>query len=683
MKLMCVALIAMLACTAFGEEDEQRSSWSWKGEITAATDTKPVYSKLTDSQQYINDQSSNNDTESKVDEVIQTILENGRQGRNLDGYDEVYADPTIQEALQAGDDAQARNLIKDKLCSLGLMQCDGEYAEGKRPYYSPDDLIYAQPIAIKAVGRPIPSVPYRKGPPTHGAYGPPRPMPVPHHPNNQGPPRKVGYGPPSGSGSFDGPPSKPYFSRPPGPGPVYLSKPPGPVYNKYELGSPSGPNFGSPSGPSFESSGPPFQSKPPGFNGASESGYKFEQHQHSHGSQFIDGPPQQKPTLVVAKGPEPVQQHVHHHYHHGEDNEKKTVIVNNPVPVPISSGNSLVNSEFSSSSFQGLSGSSGSNGFTPVSQGFNYEQNKGINSGLGAVNGLTGSGVYGAGGVKPVFESNLGGGLGNTGPASFGQQSNSIYGQSVSGVFNPNTNSFHSSNPDFYKKELNLNGPRPNGLNTFAQSSGLSQYSNQNQLSGQNQFSGQNQLSSGQNQYSGQNQLSSGQNQYSGQNQLSGQNQYSGQNSGQNQYTSQFNTGESYQAFESGRQDNFDCVCVSYDQCPSQDVIGRKDDLILPLDPRNLKTDIEAIGEEAVITDSHGNMTVVRVTKEASEKNENKSEVKEVEVKKDDTKEIKKISKRDVSEKKSDDDKANIEPVGVFFFKYVLVVLIMLLTWFK
>lgn len=62
------------------------------------------------------------------------------------------------------------------------------------------------------------------------------------------------------------------------------------------------------------------------------------------------------------------------------------------------------------------------------------------------------------------------------------------------------------------------------------------------------------------------------------------------------------------------RAENYDCVCVPYDQCPTHDVIGRKDDLFLAIDPRNLKSDIQAENdkdETRVITDGDGNMTVV------------------------------------------------------------------------
>lgn len=79
------------------------------------------------------------------------------------------------------------------------MQCDVD-AEGK--YLHPHDLIYAQPVAIKPVGKPIPAVPLSvKGP----AYGPPRPVPLP--------PSRPGYGPP--------PPSRPFYPGHKSPIPIY------------------------------------------------------------------------------------------------------------------------------------------------------------------------------------------------------------------------------------------------------------------------------------------------------------------------------------------------------------------------------------------------------------------------------------------------------------------------------
>lgn len=53
--------------------------------------------------------------------MIDNILVSNRQGRNLEGYDQIYADPEVKNALQLGNDTVARSYIKDKLCSLGLM----------------------------------------------------------------------------------------------------------------------------------------------------------------------------------------------------------------------------------------------------------------------------------------------------------------------------------------------------------------------------------------------------------------------------------------------------------------------------------------------------------------------------------------------------------------------------------
>lgn len=43
-----------------------------------------------------------------------------RQGRNLEGYDEIYSDPKIKNVLETGNETMARNYILNKLCSLGL-----------------------------------------------------------------------------------------------------------------------------------------------------------------------------------------------------------------------------------------------------------------------------------------------------------------------------------------------------------------------------------------------------------------------------------------------------------------------------------------------------------------------------------------------------------------------------------
>lgn len=53
-----------------------------------------------------------------------------------------------------------------------------------------------------------------------------------------------------------------------------------------------------------------------------------------------------------------------------------------------------------------------------------------------------------------------------------------------------------------------------------------------------------------------------------------------------------------------------DCVCVPYEQCPSSEQAGRKDDLFLPIDPRNLNKNIQAEGIE-MLTIVEGNGTKI------------------------------------------------------------------------
>lgn len=614
------------------------------------------------------------DTNNTADAVIDTILNSGREGRNLDGFDEVYSDPTVQEALQKGDDRQARNVIKDKLCSLGLMECENEQAQGKRPFLPPGELIYSQPP------------PGYRPPQQNGGYGPPRPMSPPNSGNKyNGPPRKVGY---SGSPFPVNGPN--YQNRPPGP--IYVeSKPPGPFY---EGPNPPGPIYqGSrpqnggqifegpkPPGPIYEDNSSPYK-----FENAGASSYHHEQHEKYENIQDFSGPA--KPTIVVnAQGGAATNAgqaaaassvNIHHHYHHldSEAGGKGPSVIVNPVASSQGassyvSGNSLLtSSEFSSAGLQ-------TGGFSPMSGAYDYKKQIGVNSG-GPVNVLYGSGVYGgssgSGGYgssyKPILEpgNNL---VGASGPggydgnsygginsgSSFGglssgsfSGSNTQYGQSTSAVFNGNNGnqqqqSFHSQNPGFYKKALNTNGG-PNALSGYSQN---------------NKFNGQS--SSG---------LSNG-GQYSGQFNGNG-NDNAGQFSNNNgQFgtsgSGQFNTGENYQGFETARQENFDCVCVPFEQCPSQDVIGRKDDLILPLDPRNLKSDIEALEEDVDVTDSNSTMSAVRVPKETKDDKKVINE-KDTEKKED---EVKKISKREAEkpEKKSDEgiDQADGEAVSIFLY---------------
>lgn len=144
--------------------------------------------------------------------------------------------------------------------ALILLQC--EDPEGRRPFYSPHrdihphDVIYAQPVTIKPVGRPLPAIPVKR------PYGPAKPVPLP----------------PSFGSTFPGPVYPgPTFGRPPpsfGPYPVY--KKPNP---------------------------PPFK---PIYESGADIGVDYE-------DKLID-----KKQVVLQSGPSGVQQHVHHHYHHGD-----------------------------------------------------------------------------------------------------------------------------------------------------------------------------------------------------------------------------------------------------------------------------------------------------------------------------------------------------------------------------
>lgn len=65
---------------------------------------------------------------SQVESVVDEILVSNRQGRNIEGFDQLYADPEVKNALQLGNETIARTYIRDKLCSLGLMNVSMKYA---------------------------------------------------------------------------------------------------------------------------------------------------------------------------------------------------------------------------------------------------------------------------------------------------------------------------------------------------------------------------------------------------------------------------------------------------------------------------------------------------------------------------------------------------------------------------
>lgn len=611
MRLKCLAFVVMIASIAVAAEDEQPM---WGGDDDSFSPSNADYlgqestiSNVTDSQ-------------AQSDEVIDTILETGRQGRNLDGFDEVYSDPSVQEALQKGDDAEARNVIRDKLCDLGLMDCS---VQEKRPYYGPP---------------PPPG--YNRKPPVSPPYGVPRPMPPPGAGGNKynGPPRKVGYA---------------Y-----GPGPVYQSKPQSPPLPPiYEGPNPPGPIYQGPTSPGgiFGGNVPPYKF----VNGNEQFQEKFEF--DSHGLQ--------KPTIVGGVNGQSSGAastvNIHHHYHHLDNEAGKTGpnIVKQSGP-QFSSGNSLSSGEYSSNSFT-------SGGFSPVSAGYDFKKQQqsnsfkggassgfggftgGVNSGLGPVNSISGNGIYGVP-SKPIFEptNSL---VGASGPGLYATAGSAAvstqYGGQSSGLYNTNMDSFHSSNPDYYKKALNTNSALPNYLQSYSQALYTPQYNGQ---FGTNSLASNPSGAALKPQYNG-----------------PVNNQQVAQNFGQQQST--YNTGENIQQLAgSSSYQALDCVCVPYEQCPSYDIIGRKGDLILPLDPRHLETEIEALEDGAVVTDGNGTMTIVRVAKNIKlagnatttgtivesvmAGNQTESDGK-----------TKKIVKRDVGAEKQADAKADGEGVSIYF----------------
>ncbi|XP_030385970.1 uncharacterized protein LOC115632851 isoform X2 [Scaptodrosophila lebanonensis] len=540
-SLACVAIGALLLVSgALAADSAWGSEWA-PMESTMHTrrsaDAEPEKA-ATDVQgrnYAVHESIQSNDTQ-EIDAIIEQLINSRREGRTLGDYDAVYADGNIDQALQQGNDLQARNLIRDKLCDLGLMSCD---VEEKRPFYS---TIYAQ-------GPPPPQGSFGGGP-----YGPAKPMPPPSYFNGRppmgppppnslnsfGPPRKVGYeGPykpmnyrPSGpGGQFGGPymehppPSAVdgsdgiIYTKPPPGALIYDTKPPGPIYT----GPSNGPVY------TGASNGvPPYNFENPDKIGASSSlNNNFYSQQSSSSSSAATS----SSTKVVVGAPiSPIdaglQQHVHHHYHHVEGAEGAKVP---SVSVPIGSGQNI-NTDFSA-----LAQSSAT--YTPQAQG-SYSQSNAFTAGFNAASqgGLLTQGAIQNGfgpGQKPngdIYKPSAG--LGSFGSGSSVSQGGiSSYGQN--GFSGSPSGSYHSQNPDYYKKELQSGASSNyNGLSTG--------YGNQ------------------------------------------GQSLYQGAG-----------------GYDTSRQQIVDCQCVPISQCPAADRIGRKEDLILPIDPRNLGKDIEALSDEA------------------------------------------------------------------------------------
>lgn len=100
------------------------ADWSWGGDATDKEEKKTEKpSQLLQGEELPEAERKSLESNGTVLDDIVDELVSRKQGRSLGGFDDdVYSDPTIKEALDAGDDAEARHLIKDRLCTLGLIQ---------------------------------------------------------------------------------------------------------------------------------------------------------------------------------------------------------------------------------------------------------------------------------------------------------------------------------------------------------------------------------------------------------------------------------------------------------------------------------------------------------------------------------------------------------------------------------
>nr|XP_033330848.1 uncharacterized protein LOC117222924 isoform X2 [Megalopta genalis] len=484
MKLWAILLVCGAAGTFATQVpiDSGPNDWSWQPSASleavesaaesqdgsSNTDAK-LTSEPAPSKEFFGDAARE---QRSVEAVVDEILASSRQGRSIEGFDQVYADPNVKNALQLGNDTVARSYIRDKLCTLGLMNC--ENVEGRRPYYSPhrgiypQDIIYAQPVTIKPVGRPLPAIPVKR------PYGPPKVPPGLSGSSSfgsSGLTSDVVYG--LGGGPVP-PPSISQF--PGGPGGLISSYPGG-------LKRP-GPPF-----PSFASSKPVY-----------EGGFDYEGN-----DRFIDKKQiALRPGVVGADGS--VQQHVHHHYHHGEGASQAGGFVGSP-----------------------------SIGLGTVGASYDHP-GQSIYAG-----GFQDSDDY-----KKAFKVK----------APSGSGGNGLIGPDGSASANNYANRY----PVYEKPPQDFTYAKQDGQKT-------------GKYYGPGNYVSSNAVQAGSNDYS------------------------FGSSNANNNYYHQ-NENEDFGNDFTGSY-GADCVCVPYEQCQASEHAGRKDDLYLAIDPRNLNKNIEAEAADA------------------------------------------------------------------------------------
>jgi hypothetical protein len=112
--ISCILVPLIIASTA--------AEWSWGKDAKPEEKTEEKKPELLQGEELPEAQAKSSDTDTTVlDDIVDELI-SSKQGRSLGGFDDVYSDPTIKEALDAGDDSEARNLIKNRLCTLGLVQ---------------------------------------------------------------------------------------------------------------------------------------------------------------------------------------------------------------------------------------------------------------------------------------------------------------------------------------------------------------------------------------------------------------------------------------------------------------------------------------------------------------------------------------------------------------------------------
>lgn len=499
MIVLIAAFLTINICGCNGDNDE----FNWKS-WSPSLDNPTIALQQSHKDNQKNERSQNNysvrDTfvsrnDSDINQLIDDIINTRREGRVLSEYNQVYADGNLDKFLLNGNDIEARNLVHDKLCSLGLISCDVKEIKSKRPNYSS---IYAYGPNIKQK-YPVGSI--------YPPYGQAKPMPVsPHHIlkgsypprpiNTFGPPRKVDF-----EGLLSGKPLSHYR--------------PIPSQNKQHLNGESYLHQEASSWPNIGLSKPPgidngiiYDIKPP------QSPVFKENSNNNNLPPYSFEKPQNTPKGNAGGM---LQQHVHHHYHHVENNHKI-------MTLPTNNGEAL------STDFSPLTPSPVE--LTPITSNQSpFYMPTSPNYGQTSIftNDFTSSIPTLSSPFSPLNTANSLGSL---------NKSNTGQGSYATGFDLYLSNSYYDQNSDNYKKELQIDN----------------------------------------------------------------------NNLGYKQLISSIYNSKSSD-YDPARNQYIDCQCVLYNQCPVADRVGRKEDLILAIDPRNLAKDIIAIPDELINSGDNSSTT--------------------------------------------------------------------------